>query len=212
MHKNIYQRSEVIVGVAAACITLAAVIAGPYLSAFYQVDDIGTHRSRHKAAEEQRGFVPIGETTWIDGEDIAYYGLQYGFRFDRPYRWQGRSFLASDALQSTGYSPFKLDFNGSLMRTNKPEEELIVIVRATDKTLDTVVSEKAATDGTSTTLGGRSAMRYKTSDGQEVITAIFKGKQYDVILQPATASERLKNAYEKAVESFKFIDRNLRPM
>lgn len=171
-----------------------------------------THRSRRAAAEQSRVWqIGVGATTWIDGEDIRYYSTIHGYRFERPYRWQGRSGVEYIALQSAGFTPFPLDEFGHLQRTDKPSEEILIIVRlAEGRTLSAIVDANAATSPQSITLGDKPALRYNTSDGREVVTAVFKNMQYDLILVPVNASERLKGAYERAIASFKFIDHKLR--
>lgn len=174
--------------------------------------DFDTYRSRHAAAEEARLWqLGAGEMTWVDGEDIRYHSLVHGYRFERPYRWQGRSGVEYSALQSAGFTPFPLDEFGHLKHTDKPNEEIVVIVRSAEgRSLSAIVDPVAATTPESTTLGDKPALRYKTSDSREIVTAVFSNMQYDLILVPVNASERLKNAYERAIASFKFIDHKLR--
>ena len=149
--------------------------------------------------------------TWIDGDNIRYYSLRYGFTFERPYHWQGRSLVDIDALLSTGYTPFGLSFDGHLERKKNPDEELRVIVRdANERSLSDIVNAQGTGNGSSTTLGGKPAIRYQMSNGSEAVTSIWKQKQYDVILKPSSASERLKKAYENAIQTFRFIDQQLR--
>lgn len=182
-------------------------LAGPLLTA---QTDFGSTRSRHEAAMESRILQDSGDMTWIDGDNIRYYNTQHRFSFERPYRWQGRSSFDIATLLSTGYSPFKLSFDGHLERTLIPEEEVRVIVRDTlERSLGDIVSTQGA-GGSSTTLGGKPATRYQMNDGTEAVTAVWKRKQYDVILKPSSASERLRNAYENAVRTFRFIDEQLR--
>ncbi|MBI3336330.1 hypothetical protein HYZ98_02055 [Candidatus Peregrinibacteria bacterium] len=171
-----------------------------------------SHRSRRAAAEQSRMWqIGAGETTWIDGEDIRYYSTLRGYRFERPYRWQARSMVEYSALQSAGFTPFPLDEFGSLKHTDKPSEEIVIIVRsALGKTLSAIVDPIAATTPVSITLGDRPALRYQTGDSREIVTAVFNNMQYDLVLMPVNASERLKNTYERAIASFKFIDHKLR--
>lgn len=171
-----------------------------------------SHRSRHASAEQSRLWqIGAGEMTWIDGEDIRYYSTLHGYRFERPYRWQARSGVEYTAAQSAGFTPFPLDEFGNLKRTDKPNEEIMIIVRPTlGKTLSAIVDPIAATMSISVTLGDRPALRYQTGDGREIVTAVFKNTQYDLILMPVNASERLKATYEHAIASFTFIDHKLR--
>src|SRR3989344_4240249 len=171
-----------------------------------------SHRSRHAAARQSRLWqIGAGEMTWIDGEDIRYHSTLYGYRFERPYRWQARSMVEYTALQSAGFTPFPLDEFGNLKHTDKPSEEIIVIVRpALGNTLSAIVDPIAATTPVSIILGDRPALRYFTNDSREIVTAVFKNMQYDLILMPVNASERLKATYERAIASFTFIDHKLR--
>jgi hypothetical protein len=205
---------DIAVAAFALVIGAAAVIAAPLLSA-YNADpdaDYGSHRSRKKAAYEERRFFAVGDTfvTWIDGDNIRYYGIRDGFRFERPYRWHGRSRIENDALLSSGFAPFNLDFRGQLLFSTNPDEELRVTVRATDKDLDAIANERATNTATSMTMGGKPAIRYVTADGHEVVTAKFNRKQYDIILKSQDASERFRDAFEHAIKTFKFIDNNFR--
>jgi len=173
--------------------------------------DFGSTRSRHEAAMESRILQDSGDRTWINGENIRYYSTRHGFTFERPYRWQGRSSFDIDALLSTGYTPFALSFDGHLERTQNPDEELRVIVRdANGRSLGDIVNAQGTGNGSSTTLGGKPAMRYQTNSGNEIVTALWKRKQYDVILKPTSSSERLRSAYENTVQTFRFIDLQLR--
>lgn len=152
---------------------------------------------------------------WDDGEDITYWSTEHGFRFDRPYHWQGRSPTVTDALQSPGYAPFKLSFSGNLERRSEPDEEVIVVVRsAQGMTLSDVVDAHRAADSSpvSTTLGNQPAMRYITTKGEEAVTTVFQSKEYTILLKPLDAGERVKPVFERAVQSFRFINRRLQSL
>lgn len=183
-------------------------LAGPLLTA---QTDFGSTRSRHQAALESRTLQGSDNMTWMDGDNIRYYSVRYALSFERPYRWQGRSFIDIDALLSTGYTPFGLSFDGHLERKQNPDEELRVIVDdANGRSLNDIMNAQKTGNGSSTTLGGKPAIRYQMSNGNEVVTTLWKGKQYDVILRTSTAGERLRNAYENAIQTFRFIDQQLR--
>lgn len=177
--------------------------------------ELTSHRLRHEAAEAVHSLLTtLDGETWIDGDDIAYFSVAHGYYFDRPYRWQARSEVETDALQSAGFAPFGFDPMGRLERQETPAEEIIVSIRrlGPDEGLESAVNRRKASDspGTGVTLGSRAAIRYTTPDGLEAVTAVLDGKEYTLLLKPKEASERIRSAFERAISSFRFIDRNLR--
>lgn len=194
-------------------LALSAAIFEPTYSIFRAEDEYLSQRARRAEAEAQR--LHFAATTGFfreDGDDITYWSIEQGFRFDRPYNWQGRSPVVTDALQSPGYAPFKISFRGNLEWRKEPEEEIIVVVRSTpNMTVSGVVDTRKAGDSSpsNTTLGGKEALRYRTSEGYEAVTTVFKEKEYTVLLKPIDAGERVKPVFERVLSSFRFIDSRL---
>jgi hypothetical protein len=169
----------------------------------------GTGRAQYQQSEET-----VRARLTVSKRSLPYYNIQHGYRFDRPFQWQGRTNIEEGALQSSGFAPYLLDYDERLLKRDPPNEELSVAVYAAsgDATLLGIVNSRLlpGTSATSLTLGGAPALRYTSSDGREMVTALRNRKQYDLVLRPATAGDELRNAFERVVTSFEFIDRKLR--
>jgi len=202
-------------GVSVLLLAIASVLAtatGGNLLAGLTDPAASTTRSRRAAARENSVVATPEYAAWMDGTERYYYSTAHLFRFILPLRWQGRPFIDDTALLSPGFAPFlRNEATGALKRIPAPEEEIQIVVRPAPDTATSagLARGRGGSDIGSMTLGGRDAARYKLG-GNEIVTAISGGKQIDLILVPAGAGDRLRAAYDRAVNSFEFLNGNLR--
>ncbi|PIQ75992.1 hypothetical protein COU78_03460 [Candidatus Peregrinibacteria bacterium CG10_big_fil_rev_8_21_14_0_10_49_24] len=135
-----------------------------------------------------------------DNDSIVHFSKDYGYKVSVPREWIGRSHVYKTALQSCGFSPV----------ARKDAPEVVIAVQSTPRnvSIESVVTPRIHknTFAKQVRVGNTTGLWYRSTDDREMVSALYRGREYDIILSSSKADRETRDRFKKIVREFRFVE------